>query len=152
MTSTAMIIENKLSCVWLRSRDAALLLVSGILWGNLFATLPGAEFSRMSPLAYLALVITIAATCFAWAAVSKAYFNIDAELGGRRLQGAVRANAIAAHFGIDGASLATMQHAQTIVIHHAATGQIVSIVSTPSAPIAPRAAAAADESRLSQAA
>lgn len=127
MTSTTMIIEHKISCVWLRSRDAALLLISGLLWGTLIATLPSAEFTRVSPNAYVAIVLTIIATCLAWSQISKLYFRFYAQLEDRRHDAVVRTDAIAAHFGVELARLLAMQQEKNVVIHHSVGGQIATI-------------------------
>lgn len=130
MNSTALIIEHNISCVWLRSRDAALLLVSGLLWGMLLASLPDAEFGRVSPLAYLATVVTIVAMCLAWAAVSKAYWGLSARLTERRHETVVRPDMLALHFGIDPASLLAIQRGKTLVIQHTVNGQIANVLAT----------------------
>lgn len=156
MNSTAMIIEHNISCVWLRSRDAALLLVSGLLWGMLLASLPDAEFNHVSPLAYFATLITIVAMCLAWSTISKAYFAFSARLNERRQENAVRPDALALHFGIDAASLLAMQCGKTLVIHHTANGQIASVIATRSVPAtvaaSTRVTVAMTQPRLNQAA
>lgn len=128
MTS-AMIIEHKVSCAWLRSRDLVIFLVSWFLWSALLATVPRADFSVVFALQYGTMLTAIGAMFFAWSHLHRVYADYSA-FAGRRSDAVLPADALANHFGIDVARLAAIQQGKRLVILHSSAGQIVEAIAT----------------------
>lgn len=127
MTSE-LIIEHKVSCAWLRSRDTTIFLASWLLWSTMLATLPEAQFTGVSASSYGAMMIVIGAMFFAWSRLSLIYFHYSTLAAPRRVDTVLRSDALAIHFGVDVQRLTAMQREQRLVIFHSSAGQIVDIV------------------------
>ena len=121
-----MIINCRVTCMWMRMRDGLLLLFSGLLWATLLVVLfriEVQEFLGFISSFYLAMVFLVTGLLLSWSQYRKSISRLVSKKTNRRTRyTAVAPRATAKYFLMEEKQVRALQREKSTVVQHGQDG------------------------------